>query len=196
MIDGGRRLLRSFIAFKPPEVICRHIGQVQAQLRSAGVGARWVKPSNIHLTLKFLRETEPERAEDIRAAMHTATVGQRPLELGLGTLGGFPHLGRPRVLWQAVTQETDRLRAIQQRLEIALARFGFQPERRPYRAHLTIGRIRDPKRWRPKSAATVENFAVEAQPPFTLDTLIWYQSRLLPGGAQYTALASMRLGRD
>ncbi len=189
-------MLRSFIAFKPPEDVCRRIGRVQAQLRSEGVAARWVKPSNIHLTLKFLGETDPDRAGDIRDAMQAAAAGQGPLELALGVLGGFPGLSRPRILWQAVTQDTDRLQAIQLRLETALAGCGFKHERRPYRAHITIGRIRDPKRWHPQMTAAVRQTAVLPPMPFVLDTLIWYQSRLLPGGAVYTPLANIHLGRD
>ena len=185
--------MRSFIAFKPPEDIIRRIGQMQAQLRSQGVVARWVKPSNIHLTLKFLGETDPDQAGAIRDAMQVAVGGQAPLELALGPLGGFPNLSRPRILWQALAQDTDRLQGIQQRLETQLSQCGFLAERRPYRAHLTIGRIRRPKRWHPKATAAVEQFQVLRPQPFTMDTLIWYQSRLLPGGAEYTALARLRL---
>ena len=48
---GGKRALRTFIAFKPPEDIIRRIDALQKQLRAEGVGARWVKPASIHLTL-------------------------------------------------------------------------------------------------------------------------------------------------
>lgn len=185
--------MRSFIAFKPPENIARQIGRLQAHLRSKGVGARWVKPSNIHLTLKFLGETDPLRAGDIRSAMQAAVSGQAPLELALDGIGGFPNLTRPRVLWQAVVKDVERLQAIQQRLEAQLAKTGFNPERRPYRAHLTIGRIRNPKRWRPGEAALLRRMLDFPLQPFTVDTLIWYESRLLPGGAEYTALARVPL---
>lgn len=186
--------MRSFIAFKPPEDIACRIGRLQAHLRSEGVEARWVKPSNIHLTLKFLGDTDPARAGDIGRAMRAALAGQAPLELALGGLGGFPRLSRPRVLWQALAGDCERLQAIQQRLETQLTQCGWQPERRPYRAHLTIGRIRNPQRWHPGAAATVKGMQDLPWQPFVLDTLIWYQSRLLPGGAEYTALAHQRLG--
>jgi 2'-5' RNA ligase len=189
-------VLRSFIAFKPPEDITRRIGQLQSQLHSEGVAARWVKPSNIHLTLKFLGETDPDKAGNIRDAMQAAVAGHAPLELALGGLGGFPNLSRPRVIWLGVAQDIDRLKDIQQQLEARLARHGFQPEHRPYRAHLTIGRIRHPKRWGTRTTAAVRQIPANALQPFTLDKLIWYQSRLHPGGAEYTALAKIPLAQS
>lgn len=185
--------MRSFIAFKPPEGIARQIGRLQAHLRSEGVEARWVKPSNIHLTLKFLGETDTGRDGDIRRAMQTAVAGQAPLELALGGLGGFPNISRPRVLWQAVAMDVDRLQAIQQRLETLMVPCGFPRERRPFRGHLTIGRIRSSKRWRPEMAAIVKAMPDLPLQPYVVDALIWYQSRLLPGGAEYTALARIPL---
>lgn len=188
--------MRSFIAFKPPADIIHRIGQIQAQLRSEGVVAQWVKPSNIHLTLKFLGDTDPDQAGDIRDAMKVAVAGHAPLELALGGLGGFPNLSRPRILWQALSQDIERLKGIQQRLEAQLTQCGFLPERRPYRAHLTIGRIRRPKRWHPQAVAAVRQISVLPLQPFTMNALIWYESRLLPGGAEYTVLARMRLALD
>ena len=190
---GGKQALRTFIAFKPPEDIIRRIDALQKQLRAEGVGARWVKPANIHLTLKFLGDTDPAREADIRTAMQAAVADQAPLELATAGLGGFPRLARPRVLWQAVMGDSERLQVIQQSLEAHLAPCGFRPERRPFRAHLTIGRVRNPKRWRPEETAVLKGMQDLPPQPFTVDTLTWYQSRLEPGGAVYTALARVPL---
>jgi 2'-5' RNA ligase len=121
--------------------------------------------------------------------MQAAVAGQAPLELALGGLGGFPNLSRPRVIWQALAADVERLQVIQQALEDRLVPCGFPRARRPFRAHLTIGRLRRPGRWRPEWAVAVERLRDIPRQPFTVDALIWYQSRLLPGGAEYTALA-------
>ncbi len=181
--------MRTFLAFKPPEDIVRRIEHLQNRLRHWGVEARWVKPANIHLTLKFLGETDPAAGEAIQGAMQAAVVSQAPLELSLGALGGFPNLSRPRVLWQAVGGEGERLRAVQQALDARLALCGFDPEARPFRAHLTIGRIRNPRRQRAVDAAIARRMQDLPPESFTVDTLIWYESRLRPGGAQYAVLA-------
>jgi 2'-5' RNA ligase len=188
--------LRSFIAFKPPADIIQGIERLQNDLQSQGVAAHWVKPSNVHLTLKFLGDTDPAQTDAIRHGMQMAVAGQAPLKLALGGLGGFPRLSRPRVLWQAVTGEIERLAVIQQQLETQLTPYGFKPERRPYRAHLTLARIRHPQRWHPQSAAVVRNIPMARPQPFTLDTLVWYQSQLRSSGAEYTALMRVRLSRD
>ena len=183
---GGQ--LRTFIAFKPPKEIRRRIGELQSYLRSAGLGVRWVKPANIHLTLKFLGETDPSLSRAIRTAMQSAVSGERPLELATGGLGGFPHLMRPRVIWQAVDTDVERLQTIQMRLADALVPCGFKRERRPFRAHLTIGRLRNPKRWGAREAAMVAKLGQMPPQPFTADTLIWYRSQLHPEGAMYSEL--------
>ncbi len=185
--------MRTFIAFKPPEDIARQIGRLQSRLKAAGLATRWVKPANIHLTLKFLGETDPAAGADIARAMQTAVAAQAPLELALGELGGFPNLRRPRVLWQAVAGDIERLKALQQALETQLAPCGFQRERRPFRAHLTIGRIRNPKGWRPEDREIIARLPDAPLRRFTVDTLIWYESRLAPGGAEYRILAQAPL---
>ena len=183
---GGQ--LRTFIAFKPPKEVRRRIGELQLELRSAGLGVRWVKPASIHLTLKFLGETDPSLRGAIRTAMQTAVSGERPLELAAGGLGGFPHLKRPRVIWQAVDADVERLQTIQMRLADALVPCGFKRERRPFRAHLTIGRLRNPKRWGAREAAMIAKLGQMPPQPFTADTLIWYRSHLHPEGAVYREL--------
>ncbi len=185
--------MRTFIAFKPPKEVRRRIGEMQSHWRSAGLGVRWVKPDNIHLTLKFLGDTDPSLGSTVRTAMQTAVSGQRPLELATGGLGGFPSLKRPRVIWQAVTGDIERLRTIQTRLAAGLAPCGFKPEGRPFRAHLTTGRIRNPKRWGAGASAMVAQHGDMPPQPFTADTLIWYRSQLHPQGAVYSELARVPL---
>jgi 2'-5' RNA ligase len=185
--------LRTFIAFKPPKEIRRRIDELQLHLRAAGLGVRWVKPDNIHLTLKFLGDTDPSLDSAIRTAMQTAVSGQRPLELAVGGLGGFPSLKRPRVIWLAVTGDIERLQAIQARLAENLAPCGFKRERRPFRAHLTIGRLRNPKHWGAQEAAMVAKLGAMPPQPFMADTLIWYRSQLHPEGAVYSELVRVPL---
>ena len=181
--------MRTFLAFKPPGAIVHRIERLQHRLQGEGIEARWVKPASIHLTLKFLGETDPAAGEAIEQAMQAAVAGQVPLELSLGGLGGFPSLHRPRVLWQAVAGEVERLRSVQQALDAQLALCGFDPEKRPFRAHLTLGRIRNPKRWHAADTVLARQMQDLPSLTFTVDALIWYESRLGPGGARYTALA-------
>lgn len=190
---GMGNALRTFIAFKPPKETRRRIDELQSHLRSAGLGVRWVKPANIHLTLKFLGDTDPSLGDAIRTAMQTAVSAQRPLELATGGLGGFPNLKRPRVIWQAVGGDVERLQTIQAHLADALVQCGFKRERRPFRAHLTIARLRNPKRWGAREAAMVAKLEDMPPQPFTADTLIWYRSQLHPEGAVYSELARMPL---
>jgi 2'-5' RNA ligase len=185
--------LRTFIAVTPPDAIRRLVGRHQAQLDAEGVVVRWVKPSNVHLTLKFLGDTDPAREDDIRRAMRAAAAGQAPFELALGGLGGFPNLSRPRVLWLGVTGALADLQTVQGCLERHLTAAGHPAETRPFRAHMTIGRLRHPRRWRSGMTAIIKRMADRPPQRFTVDCLVWYRSRLRPGGAEYTALARVPL---
>jgi 2'-5' RNA ligase len=80
------------------------------------------------------------------------------------------------------------LQAIQTRLADALVPCGFKRERRPFRAHLTIGRLRNPRRWGAREAAMVAKIGAMPPQPFMADTLIWYRSQLNPEGAVYSEL--------
>lgn len=162
-------------------------------MRSGGVGARWVRPANIHLTLKFLGDTDSTQAGAISAAMQAAVSGQPPLKLATGGLGGFPNLTRPRVLWLAMAADIERLLTIQGLLEDRLVQSGFPRDHRPFRGHLTIGRIRDHQRWTTRATVFVRSMQALTAQPFTVDALIWYQSRLHPGGVEYTELARVLL---
>ena len=106
----------------------------------------WVKPENLHLTLRFLGEVEEARLPELSKAIASSLQGTSPFPLALGGLGAFPDLRFPRVIWIGVKRGAEELSALQARLEEGLQRIGFSPEDRPFSPHLTLGRVRSPKR--------------------------------------------------
>jgi RNA 2',3'-cyclic 3'-phosphodiesterase len=185
--------LRAFVAFKPPDAIL-HLGQeLQDQLRISGLKLRWVKPPNIHLTLKFLGEMPVADIAKVTAAMQSAAHGQAPLELTLQGMGAFPGIKRPRILWIGLGGELDRLQRLVQRLETELEPFGFAREGRPFKAHLTLARIKerlDPQRL----LQVIQELGSYSPLGFRAEKMVLYQSQLSPGGALYAAKAHVALG--
>jgi len=181
--------MRLFIALDIDAAVRRRIGEIQQMLIEA-TGLRkgpvtWVRPENIHLTLKFLGETADEAVRDVcRIAEETAAV-HGPVELEARGLGTF---GRPaRVLWAGM-QVTPELAALQADLETRLDKAGWPRENRKYTAHLTICRIKDPKAGRRLEAAS------EAHRETLLGTIsaqevVVYESQLTREGSIYTAAA-------
>jgi 2'-5' RNA ligase len=149
-------------------------------------GARWVRPEGVHLTLRFLGDTPPERVEGLRPPLAAAAAACPPLEARVTELGTFPGPGRPpRVLWLGIALPSPAL-SLQAECERAAVGVGFPPEERPFRAHLTLARFR-------------ERVLRPALPPvdlgiIPLDTLALVRSELRPGGAVYTPIARFPLG--
>jgi 2'-5' RNA ligase len=176
--------IRTFIALELPRTVRAQIERTQEGLLHRGLEARWVKPVNIHLTLHFFGEIDPDRIEPIRAAMGEAAVCD-PFRLEACGLGVFPGLRRARVIWSGVAGDVPALMHLQRRLVEALARDGFTIERRAFKAHLTLGRFKtspDPKRL----AEALDSLRAASPVPFQVSHLVLFESRLTPAGAIYS----------
>jgi 2'-5' RNA ligase len=186
----AERTIRAFLALDPPEEILREIGRIQDRLRKPIHGdLHWVRPERIHLTLKFFGDISENAVVNISAVVGQAAAVVGPFELAIGGTGVFPDPSRPRVVWLGMSGEVARLVTFQQGLERALGEIGFPPEERPFRPHLTLGRIKSPKGLTGLAEA-LEKEKTVASGSFTASGLSLFQSDLTPRGAVYTQLAA------
>lgn len=102
---------------------------------------RWTPKDNVHITLKFLGDTEPAIVGDIQDELRAAAAASSPLKLTLGNTGVFPDPRSPKILWVGLQGEARRLVQLQGRAEGAMARLNYQADRRPFTPHVTIGRV-------------------------------------------------------
>lgn len=182
--------MRLFVALELPEAAIAHLGAVQQRLQRAHRHpVKWVAPSATHLTLHFLGEVEEGKAPAICAALAALNHTTLPT-LRLARAGAFPNLKRPNVVWVGVDGDLMALGRMQQAVVAALAPLGFAPEERPFRAHLTLGRVR--REATPAERQTL-GAAIEALPP--PDAVAWqsgppilFQSVLTREGAIYRRL--------
>jgi len=136
--------VRSFIAIELPDELKLGLIQLEAKLKMIKQPwVKWVDPSSIHLTLKFLGSIAVDRISEITRAMEEAAQRISPFHLEAKDLGVFPNLRRVQVVWVGMSGEVDKLSQLQQHLESNLARLGFTPERRPFTPHLTLARLRN-----------------------------------------------------
>ena len=134
--------MRAFVAiFPPPELQAAVTGALETVQRLDDK-VRWVRPENIHLTLKFLGNVQEETLGNLGAALEETCAGHKPFDIGLVRLGAFPSARRARILWIGVDAGSDQLRALAADLESALIPLGFEREKRAFTPHLTLGRIR------------------------------------------------------
>ena len=151
---------------------------------------RWVKPSGIHLTLKFLGETPENQIEKIKDELGDITPKYSSFSMQIGGFGCFPNMRRPRVLWIAVHEQSGVLKQLHQDIESKFHKLGFKKEGRPFRGHLTLGRIRkglsssELKRLSEQlNEIQIEDLGIE-----TVSELCLFRSVLRPSGAEYTKL--------
>lgn len=160
---------------------------------------RWTAPGALHLTLHFIGETPPERAELLRMSFANLAPRTGPIRLHTGRLGAFPNQARPRVIWIGLEGQTDRLSTLQRQVGHLLDRLDFPVEDRAFRPHLTLGRARDnvdrlfPYQLQEACRAPSVQEIVDATTEFTIDEVRLFRSHLEKSGARYESLAAIRL---
>jgi len=201
--DSTTNSIRVFIALVlPPQAKEALTRTICALTHEISAGVRWVDPSGIHLTLKFLGNIQPALTEQVCEAMTRASKNKDSgsddsghFQLSLSQLGVFPNARRPRVLWAGIQGDLTVLAGLQVRVEEAAGRIGFAPEQRPYRPHLTLGRVREgvPPPARLQIGKAVSAAKLEPSPPWLVESLHLIQSDRRPEGATYTSLGSVPL---
>jgi 2'-5' RNA ligase len=185
--------MRLFVALDIPEDTCAAIGALVEKLRPACGNARWVRMEGAHITLKFIGEVTPDKAEGIKTALATVPFPS-PIKMTFRRIGYFPSERRPRVLWAGI-ESGDELGALAAGVEAALEPQGIAREQRAFAPHLTLARLDIPgglSRLRDAIAAAGPlEFGATIVKEFHL-----YQSMLKRGGAEYTRLATFRSSGD
>jgi 2'-5' RNA ligase len=186
--------IRAFVAIDLPASVVEAIARAQNRLKPLGLDATWVKPYNVHLTLKFLGNAPPRRIDEIRTRLGKATSGHSEFSARLGGLGAFPDFKRPRVLWIGVDDPAHLLIPLQGKIEADLAEIGFPPEPGKFSPHLTLARLKSP-RGKERLRQAVEEIGVVPSSPVPVTAVKLYASRLTPQGSVYTVLDEFRLGK-
>lgn len=184
--------LRLFAAVSLPGRHLEWLERKTRELKESWPSARWAATANQHVTLKFLGSTPADRLEAVRNACGLVAGSHRPATLRLSALGAFPSSTLVRVLWVGLDDPQSRLASVAADLDEALVPLGYAVEERPFRAHLTLGRWREPVRMT-ESFPDLDTSELE---PFDVESFELLRSRLSPKGAKYEVLESFRLSSD
>jgi len=181
--------IRCFIAVKIPRL--DPLRRVLKELAGMGRALKAVDPDNLHVTLKFLGNTEVDLVPHVRSLMESAAEAREPCVLTVSGLGVFPHAERPNVVWAGL-DGAETLAALADDLETGLERYGFARENRSFVPHLTLARV---KAKPPESLRDL--LARHAKTSFgtaAIDHVELIRSEPGPEGSRYTVLASSPLG--
>ena len=190
--------LRTFIAIELDETVRDALGRVEGKFqRQAPHGSvKWVVPTSIHLTLKFLGDTPVSRVSKVADALAAASAGFAPFDISVEGRGCFPNLRRPRVIWAAVRDVEGRsLARLQAAVELHVAPLGFLTEERGFSPHLTLGRVARSAGAAEEAAIgqMVERSVVEQIGVQRVHAVHLIKSDLRPAGPVYTVLATVEL---
>lgn len=182
------RLIRTFIAIDVPEAVRETSVSLQTLVKAKPKVVKWVRPENIHLTLRFIGPTAPGEVEKINTLLGGVAGEYNDLSLTISGTGCFPKKARPRVLWLGVEGDVPELKSIVSRMGEGMEKLGYPLEERNYSPHITVGRIRYPQ----KATPDVTDFlAVDYEAiSFAATRINLYQSDLLPSGPIYSLLGA------
>ena len=182
--------MRLFVAVNIPEGLKEDIFLLQDEFRGALADVKWLNKDKFHLTLKFLGETDEGYIESIAAVIEKSLEGISSFQLAFFGAGVFPSLDRPRVIWVGASLGKEILEKIAQNLDQNLQHLGYQPEKRGFSVHLTLGRFRSQKN---KTALIKRMLASEKKEigSFEIKTVDLMQSILHPEGPEYKCIKSI-----
>lgn len=184
-MTGSPERIRSFVAVELSEESRRLCAALQERLRRGVTGVKWVEPEQFHLTLKFLGDVPRGDVPRVSEALEAAAARLEPFTLSLRGAGAFPNQRRARVVWIGVEQGAEELRRAAAAVEEALGPLGYPPEDRPFRAHLTVGRVREPGP-SPRLEESLRALSQEVCGESLIGHLTLFASKLTPKGPIYT----------
>lgn len=189
MRAGGRR--RIFVAVPIDPALHEAVRTLERRIEAAGARLRWVRPENLHFTVRFLGPIEETELEQVRqAARRCAEMEQ--FRITLGGVGAFPSPRRPQVIWLGVREGAGEMGELAARLDGALAAVGFAREDGVFTPHLTLARVKEAGS-KEGLSRLLRSFQEEEVGEQAVTSLLVMESLLRPQGAVYTQVEEVRL---
>jgi 2'-5' RNA ligase len=177
--------MRLFVGIELPPDVRRRL----AGLASGLPGARWVPPENLHISLRFIGEVDNHHAEDIDAVL--AGIHAPAFELSLSGIGFFDSGPRVHAVWAGVGR-SEALAFLHDKVESAVVRAGLEPERRKFKPHVTLARLKETPP-RERLAAFMEHHEPFRCEPFEVAHFTLFRSHLGNEGSHYEPLSEYPL---
>ncbi len=178
---------RAFLAFTLPEPARAGAAAVLADLRDrlGERDIRWVEPANLHVTLRFFGDLDDRDLDRARQLVRGLDQGFEPLPTAWAHLGAFPSPRRVQVVWLGLADPGERITALAADLDGRLRQAGFGQADKPFKSHVTLGRVRRERR------ASFDRLSERLTIPatgFSIATIVLMKSMLTPQGPVYTPL--------
>ena len=182
--------IRCFIAVEISEEIRYQLKDILNQLKATDGDVKWVRPEATHLTLKFLGDVSTSQIEPIAEIVQKTVADFHQFQAHIVGSGAFPNFHRPRVFWLGIREGCDPLVKLANKFESNLLTLGFEKEKRSFKSHLTLGRVRSMRQIE-KVQQVLSDIDIDTW--FDVDQIVFMKSDLKPTGAVYTPVHQFQL---
>jgi 2'-5' RNA ligase len=184
--------VRLFVAAPIQPEICINLDRTINVFKKTGADIKWVKPESIHITLKFLGETDEEKINNISDVLSDFEKQKGKLITEVKGIGFFPDSRRPRIIWAGLEEKPVYLAELASIMDAALSKLSFEKEKRAFSPHITIGRFRSNRSFNYLIKET-DKMKTASFGIFEINEFNLYSSTLKPSGAEYKILRSFKL---
>ncbi|MEW6096428.1 MAG: RNA 2',3'-cyclic phosphodiesterase [bacterium] len=185
--------IRTFIAINMTNEIKERLSKIQLELKKANADVKWVNHEGMHITLKFLGNVIIGELESVYQMVLEATSDFNQFTLSLSSLGTFPNLSSPKVVWVGVEKGKEQCIELAKRLDDNLLRLGFPVEQKEFIPHLTLGRVKSPRGRNELSKLISKVEKLKSFGQMEVSKIEVMGSQLTPKGAVYTTLRELAL---
>lgn len=185
--------IRSFFACK---ISAQNLSTIEQQLTELRAGlprtVKWVNPENMHLTIKFIGAFNPVYLDQLHTSLAGALGSIKPFKLDIGGMGVFPSFSKPKVIWVGINAK-NTLKHLAKIVNDECANLNYPPEKRPFSAHITLGRVKsyvsqDDYRSISSEIKARESNVIGSQ---TIESLYFFQSDRTTKGPIYKILFNL-----
>ncbi len=185
-------MVRTFIAAEISQPVRESLSRDLERLKILAPRIQWSKSENLHLTLRFLGDVPEKDLEELFEALEDGMAEAEPFALEVTGVGVFPNWRHPRVIWAGCGEGADDAVALAGAVDDVCEELGYERERRPFRPHLTLGRVKLPADAEGLEKATAE-MRDRLYGYMDVDAVVVFMSSLRRAGPVYSPMARIEL---
>jgi len=168
-----------------------NIVEFEKKIKQTGAIVKLVEPENIHITLKFLGDTDEEKIDEIEKIIKKSVEGIKPFNIQLKSTGVFPNEKYIKIVWLGI-QNSEKIAKIASKIDKGLSEIGFSREKREFSPHLTIARVKSAKN-KDKILKIIENDKEFEFADIIVESIKLKKSDLTQKGPIYNTLIEIKL---
>ncbi|MDR4503434.1 MAG: RNA 2',3'-cyclic phosphodiesterase [Candidatus Scalindua sp.] len=187
--------VRLFVAIEIEKRIKERILELLENLKRTGADIRWVASENLHVTVKFIGDSDPVILPSLAKSLENVASGFNPFRIEIENFAVFPTAKKPRIVFVGLRDKENNLTKIFEAVETETEKFGIKRESRKYFGHITVGRTKTEK----NIHKLIEILRTDSNHFFGQENvrhISLIQSELTPKGPIYTTIKKFILNKN